>query len=252
MAGSDGSGNVPNRQIARQMAVLNKTFGGGESNEAAETAFTFTLEGIDRFFNDTWHTDHQSNFYRTQTRQGGADALNIWLVDFKYLGIAVFPWDYEQHGGIDGIRVHFDSLPGGRSQTSTSVRPPLTRSATGWGSTTRSKAAAKSPTTKSPTRLPKAAPPAAARWDATRASCQVSTRSTTTWTTASTSVTRSSRPASRRGCHPCSPPTGPASPSPRPAQVRSVGPTCAPTTPLVFLSTFAHRICECEIRTHVE
>jgi hypothetical protein len=44
---------------------------------------------------------------------GGADALNIWLVDFAYLGIATFPWDYEKQPSIDGIRVHWDSLPGG-------------------------------------------------------------------------------------------------------------------------------------------
>ena len=55
----------------------------------------------------------QSSTYRKQTRQGGANALNIWLVDFAYLGIATFPWDYDRNPGIDGIRVHYDSLPGG-------------------------------------------------------------------------------------------------------------------------------------------
>jgi hypothetical protein len=40
-------------------------------------------------------------------------ALNIWLVDFGYLGIATFPWDYSKNPGIDGIRVQYTSLPGG-------------------------------------------------------------------------------------------------------------------------------------------
>ncbi|MBA3782484.1 MAG: zinc metalloprotease, partial [Nocardioides sp.] len=51
--------------------------------------------------------------YRSQTRKGGANALNIWLVDFSYLGIATFPWDYASQPSIDGIRVQYTSLPGG-------------------------------------------------------------------------------------------------------------------------------------------
>ena len=113
MAAEDGTGNVTNSQIRRQVAVLNKTYAGDESGSAADTGFTFSLASIDRFCNDTWHKDSASAQYRRQTRQGGADALNMWLVDFKYLGIATFPWDYQKQPGIDGIRVHFDSLPGG-------------------------------------------------------------------------------------------------------------------------------------------
>ena len=113
MAAKDGSGDVSDRQIARQIAVLNTTFAGGESRTAANTGFAFTLAGTDRFYNDTWHRDGASKKYRTETRQGGAKALNMWLVDFRYLGIATFPWDYDANPNIDGIRVHFDSLPGG-------------------------------------------------------------------------------------------------------------------------------------------
>ncbi len=113
MAAADGTGNVTNSQINRQVAVLNNTFAGGESGTAADTGFTFTLAGIDRFYNNTWHKDGSSANYRSRTRQGGADALNIWLVDFKYLGIATFPWDYARQPGIDGIRVNYGSLPGG-------------------------------------------------------------------------------------------------------------------------------------------
>ena len=93
--------------------MLNKTYAGGESTAAANTGFTFTLAGIDRYYNNTWHQDRQSTTYRAQTRQGGANALNIWLVDFAYLGIATFPWDYASNPSIDGIRVHYASLPGG-------------------------------------------------------------------------------------------------------------------------------------------
>ena len=99
-----GNGDVTDTQISQQIAVLNKTFGGQESSSASNTGFTFTLAGVDRFNNDQWHADRKSTQYRAATRQGGADALNIWLVDFSYLGIATFPWDYARNPSIDGIR----------------------------------------------------------------------------------------------------------------------------------------------------
>ena len=113
MRDAAGVGDVTDKQINQQIAVLNKTFAGGESGTAANTGFSFTLAGVDRFNNTQWHQDKSSTTYRKATRQGGANALNIWLVDFKYLGIATFPWDYAKQPGIDGIRVHYASLPGG-------------------------------------------------------------------------------------------------------------------------------------------
>nr|MBA2444153.1 zinc metalloprotease [Nocardioidaceae bacterium] len=113
MADKAGVGNATDTQISNQIAVLNKTFGGQESTAAANTGFTFTLTKTDRYYNSTWHADRQSTTYRSKTRLGGANALNIWLVDFKYLGIATFPWDYAANPKIDGIRVNVNSLPGG-------------------------------------------------------------------------------------------------------------------------------------------
>ncbi len=113
MAAADGTGDVSDEQIGDQIAVLNNTFGGGESRDAANTGFTFTLAGTDRFYDDKWHNDKQSNQYRKLTRQGGPEALNIWLVEFGYLGIATFPWDYSNQGDVDGVRLLWSSLPGG-------------------------------------------------------------------------------------------------------------------------------------------
>jgi hypothetical protein len=113
MAGKSGQGDVSDAQIADQIDVLNETFAGAESGAAANTGFSFTLAGTDRYYNNTWHRDGASSKYRKKTRQGGADALNIWVVDFNYLGIATFPWDYSRSPGIDGIRVQYSSLPGG-------------------------------------------------------------------------------------------------------------------------------------------
>jgi hypothetical protein len=114
MLDSKGNGDVTQTQINNQIAVLNKTYAGQESSQAANTGFTFTLAAVDRFRNSQWHADRESTTYRAQTRRGGANALNIWLVEWKKtLGIATFPWDYAANPSIDGIRVHYASLPGG-------------------------------------------------------------------------------------------------------------------------------------------
>jgi hypothetical protein len=113
MRDNAGNGDVTDAQITEQIAVLNRTFAGQESGSAADTGFSFSLAGTFRYNNNQWHQDKQSASYRKRTRLGGADALNIWLVDFKYLGVATFPWDYQRNPGVDGIRVHYASLPGG-------------------------------------------------------------------------------------------------------------------------------------------
>lgn len=112
MEDTAGSWDVTDRQIRDQVAVLNKTFGGQESSEAATTGFSFELAGIDRWRNDSWSKDTASNKYRSLTRQGGPDALNVWIVNFKFLGVATFPWDYPQQGDVDGVRIAYDTLPG--------------------------------------------------------------------------------------------------------------------------------------------
>jgi hypothetical protein len=132
MADAKGNGNVTSTQISQQIAVLNKTYAGRESTAASNTGFTFTLAGVDRFFNTTWHKDKSSTTYRSQTRRGGANALNIWLVDFApVLGIATFPWDYAGQPRIDGIRVQYSTLPGG-SETHFNLGETATHEAGHW------------------------------------------------------------------------------------------------------------------------
>ncbi len=114
MTSNSGAGNVTDAQIDAQIRVLNDTYSGNDVDGAAgDTGIGFTLAGVERIANNTWHADRQSTTYRSKTRQGGKNALNIWVVDFKYLGIATFPWDYASNPSIDGIRVHYASFPGG-------------------------------------------------------------------------------------------------------------------------------------------
>jgi hypothetical protein len=116
MLSTSGAGNVSPTQVAAQISVLNNTYGGADANMpagamASNTGVHFFLAGSNEIRNNTWHADRQSTTYRSQTRQGGKNALNIWLVDFKPLGIATFPWDYAASPRIDGIRVQYNSLP---------------------------------------------------------------------------------------------------------------------------------------------
>lgn len=131
MRDANGGGNVTDSQIAQQISVLNASFAGQKSSAAANTGFSFYLAGTDRFNNTQWHQDKQSSTYRKQTRKGGRNALNIWLVDFDYLGIATFPWDYARNPGIDGIRVQYSSLPGG-SATNYNLGETTTHEAGHW------------------------------------------------------------------------------------------------------------------------
>ena len=126
-----GNGDVTDQQIADQIAVMNASFAGQKSPDAADMGFSFTLAGTFRYNNDAWHQDRQSTTYRKQTRKGGANALNMWLVDFSYLGIATFPWDYARNPGIDGIRVQYTSLPGG-SATNYNLGETATHEAGHW------------------------------------------------------------------------------------------------------------------------
>jgi hypothetical protein len=113
MVAEDGSGDVTDQQVTEQIAVLNAAYAGAKSRDAARTGFSFALAGVERHVNDAWHRDRSSTTYRKATRRGGPDALNMWLVDFRLLGIATFPWDYEKNPEVDGVRVHYASLPGG-------------------------------------------------------------------------------------------------------------------------------------------
>jgi Pregnancy-associated plasma protein-A len=105
MRKTSGRGDVTDRQIYQQIAVLNQSF--------AEVGVSFYLVSTRRYNNSAWHQDQQSARYRALTRKGAANALDIWLVELQHLGIATFPWDYARNRSLDGIRIDYQSLPGG-------------------------------------------------------------------------------------------------------------------------------------------
>ena len=172
MATPAGNGDVTDSQITPADRRAQQDASAGGESGAADTGFSFTLAGVDRYNNNTWHQDRQSATYRSPTRQGGANALNIWLVDFKYLGIATFPWDYQSE---PGHRRHPGALRLAARRLDRQLQPRRDRHPRGRPLV---RALPHVPgrlhdarTTRSPTPRPRAARPAAAPRAATPARC---------------------------------------------------------------------------------
>lgn len=109
-------GNVSNTQIQNQMTALNRSFSG--SYGGYKTPFSFRLEAVTRTENAEWFNmgfgSKPERDAKAALRQGGANALNIYsTAGGGFLGWATFPSSYREHPELDGIVVHFGSLPGG-------------------------------------------------------------------------------------------------------------------------------------------
>jgi hypothetical protein len=104
-------GNVPDSQIADQIAVLNAAY--------ASTGWGFNLVSVDRTTNAGWYGMSPGSTAESQAknalRQGTADDLNIYTANpgGGLLGWATFPWSYQSQPALDGVVVLFSSLPGG-------------------------------------------------------------------------------------------------------------------------------------------
>ncbi|HEX9349724.1 MAG TPA: zinc metalloprotease [Gaiellaceae bacterium] len=111
----DGTGNVSDRAIRDQIAVLNATFGGLEGGYA--TGFRFDLAGVTRTVNANWYYATFGNDGRDMKRalhQGGNNALNMYLTTAgPYLGWAYYP-NIVNHGNsyLDGIVIDWESMLG--------------------------------------------------------------------------------------------------------------------------------------------
>lgn len=113
-------GNVTDRQILDQIAVLNESYSGATGGGA--TPFRFFLAGTDRTLNTSWFAMSPGSLAEKQAksalRQGGPESLNLYTAnpDGGLLGWATFPWDYTSFPDQDGVVVLFSSLPGGTAE----------------------------------------------------------------------------------------------------------------------------------------
>ena len=109
-------GNLPASRIAAQMDVLNTSYGG--STGGASTGFTFHLAGVTRTTNQRWFNLTGSGKERAMKRAlkvGGPETLNIYTAKLgqNLLGYAYLAQDAADVGVLDGVVVHFQTLPGG-------------------------------------------------------------------------------------------------------------------------------------------
>ena len=109
-------GNVPLSQIRAQIAVLNASYGG--TTGGATTGFQFSLASVDRTTNKRLF-NMSGNGKDRQMKQalkvGGLETLNIYSVDLgkRLLGYAYLAQDAAAVGALDGVVIHYNSLPGG-------------------------------------------------------------------------------------------------------------------------------------------
>jgi hypothetical protein len=98
-------GNIPDTWITAQINVLNQAY----SN------FSFNLVSVDRTTNAQWFGGSGENKMKGALRRGTCGDLNIYSIKPKgnLLGWATFPSDCAGNQKMDGVVIHYQSLPGG-------------------------------------------------------------------------------------------------------------------------------------------
>jgi Pregnancy-associated plasma protein-A len=109
-------GNIPARRIRDQMTVLNRSFSGATGGAA--TGFQFELAGVTRTTNAKWFkvfATGTDKAMKSALKVGGLETLNIYTANLGHnlLGWAYLAQDAEKVGALDGVVVHYQSLPGG-------------------------------------------------------------------------------------------------------------------------------------------
>lgn len=109
-------GNLPRSRILAQIQVLNDAYGGATGG--VDTRFQFDLRGITRTTNAGWFNltgGGKDKQMKTALKVGGLRTLNIYSAKLgqNLLGYAYLAQDAAKVGVLDGVVVHYQSLPGG-------------------------------------------------------------------------------------------------------------------------------------------
>ncbi len=117
---TDGAtGNLTSSQINAQIAVLDKTFGGGEGG--TQTGFDFSLARVTRTDDAVWFASQSAGAEHEMKRalkQDGDNALNVYTTSGgAYLGWAYLPeiTDTAQ-AYLDGIVIDWRTVPGASTE----------------------------------------------------------------------------------------------------------------------------------------
>jgi hypothetical protein len=117
---TDGTlGDLTDTQLARQVAVLDKTFGGREGG--SDSGFTFELAGVTRTDDPTWYASRSGgaeHAMKRALRQGGENALNVYTTSGgAYLGWAYLPEIVDTaQAYLDGIVIDWRTVPGASTE----------------------------------------------------------------------------------------------------------------------------------------
>ena len=107
---SDGSADVTDLQISKQMDVLNNSY--------IAVGYQFTLQSVNRVNNTIWSTDPSLQSETAMKRNlavNPASTLNIYTCDLSngLLGYSYLPYSYNENSFMHGVVVLYSSLPGG-------------------------------------------------------------------------------------------------------------------------------------------
>lgn len=112
-----GEGRLTDKQIVNQLAVLNKAFKGAKIQfKLLDNTVTF-LDAAD--LPEAFHVDPFDDelvaTLKGQFQEDPSRYLNLWTADIQddILGFATFPWNLEDHAGLDGVVVGYWTFPGG-------------------------------------------------------------------------------------------------------------------------------------------
>ena len=111
----DGTGNIDDDRVQRQIDVLNEDFAavaGTLGSEGFNTRIRFTLAGITRPANDTWFNDNDETGYKTALGWDQDRYCNIYVNSAAgYLGYTYLPQE-EAGTVLDGIVVLYEAFGG--------------------------------------------------------------------------------------------------------------------------------------------
>jgi hypothetical protein len=111
-------GDVPKAMLQKQLDVLDASYRGKAGG--ANTHVNFWLKGITRTNNKAWFANPRKyeKAFKTKLHKGGKGTLNLYTSNLgsELLGWATWPWDYKKKPKLDGVVVHYGSLPGSTIQ----------------------------------------------------------------------------------------------------------------------------------------
>ena len=124
ISGPRGEGNVPEEWLDAQIVALNRAYAGldyagNPVAGAANTGYTFTKASVTRTHNNGWFRmtpGSRAEFVAKTTLNVYPPAtLNLYTCKpgRLLLGWATFPWELAGNQNMDGVVIHYASLPGG-------------------------------------------------------------------------------------------------------------------------------------------